>query len=158
MTSPSLTHTHTHTHKHTCTGKRSREGRHLACSPMASGRRTRVACLSCFFFFVSQTAFSKQSLPSLVSLRSQGSLIRPFVLLPNPKLANNSTGMCLGGGNSPITDLMSQFPSHSPVKACAATVLPRPCSEDYREMEKEPCLAVQTHLLHRLENEMTDTM
>lgn len=46
----------------------------------------------------------------------------------------------------------------SPIKACMASVLPGPNSDDDREMEKEHCLAVQTHLLHRLENEMTDNM
>lgn len=99
-----------------------REGTFL---PMVSGRRTRVACLSCFFFFVSQTTFSKQPLPSLVFLRSQGSLIRPFVLLPNPTLADNSTGMCFGRGNSPITDLMSQFPSQLPHKGMCGLSVPQ---------------------------------
>lgn len=40
-----------------------------------------------------QTAFAFLSLTQ----RSQGSLVWPFVLLPNPKLANNSMGTCHGG-------------------------------------------------------------
>lgn len=143
--------THTRTHTHTCAGKRCRHRRHLACSLWSlkeelPGQPASHAFLLCLTDCIFQTAFAFLSL----SEKSGGSLIRPFCSSSKPKAHKQFHGNVPWRGNSPITDLMSQFPS-SPVKACAASVLPRPCSDDYREMEKEPCLAVQTHLLHRLE-------
>lgn len=46
--------------------------------------------------------------------RTQAPLVRPFVLLSNPKCRNNATGTWLGEGDSPITALMNLFSSNLP--------------------------------------------
>lgn len=87
-------------------------------APSADGRRAPITCLSwrALFLYLAdrilQAAFAFLSPPQ----RSQGSPVRPFALLPNPKHANSSMWICFGEGSSPITDLTSQFASPLPHK------------------------------------------